>query len=94
MISAYLNFFLFALLKAGPLDTIDSNFVAEHPYNASELIQKGCDGVCVSVSMDLPVNSSWTSQTGVNNWYQSFGSPTVSPNSAWMWSYNSKGEGV
>lgn len=44
--------------------------------------------------MDLPNDPYWNDPTGHHPWYPSHGSPTVAPNSIWMWSYNSYGEGV
>lgn len=44
--------------------------------------------------MDLPTDGYWQDPAGSPPWYPSHGSPTVSPNSIWMWSYNGRGEGV
>lgn len=44
--------------------------------------------------MDLPQDPYWDDQNGAHPWYPSHGTPTVSPNSIWMWSYNNNGEGV
>ena len=44
--------------------------------------------------MDLPTDNSWNDQSGFHPWYPSHGSPSVSPNSIWMWSANSIGEGM
>lgn len=44
--------------------------------------------------MDLPANSYWNDQSGHYPWYTSFGSPSVSPNTIWMWSMQSYGEGM
>ena len=53
-----------------------------------------CKGICEWISFDsLPTDSSWTDQNSFP-WSQSHGTPTVSPSSIWMWSYNGRGEGV
>ena len=44
--------------------------------------------------MDLPNNGYWNDHAGTPPWYPSHGSPSVGPNSIWMWSYNNIGEGV
>ena len=44
--------------------------------------------------MDLPQDSSWSTNVPVGVWTSSHGTPSVNPNSIWMWSYNNWGEGV
>lgn len=44
--------------------------------------------------MDLPRDNYWNEQTGFHPWYTSHGSPSVGPNSIWMWSANNRGEGM
>lgn len=44
--------------------------------------------------MNLPSDGSWNDPAGSPPWYPSHGTPTVSLNSIWMWSYNGRGEGV
>ena len=46
---------------------------------------------CVFVNMDFKPNSAFVSNA---DWQASHGSPSVSQNSAWMWSYNNRGEGI
>lgn len=44
--------------------------------------------------MDLPQDSYWSTNVPVGVWTSSHGTPSVSPNNIWMWSYNNWGEGV
>ena len=44
--------------------------------------------------MNLPTDSHWNDPIGQDPWYTSHGSPTVSPGSIYMWSYNNIGEGI
>lgn len=42
----------------------------------------------------LPYDSKWNKLAGSDPWYTSHGSPSVSPNNIWMWSYGGRGEGM
>jgi len=43
---------------------------------------------------NLPKDSHWKSTTPVSNFSVSHGTPSVSPNKIWLWSYFNVGEGV
>jgi hypothetical protein len=44
--------------------------------------------------MNFKHDSSWSNSLPINGWSKSHGTPTVSPTSIWLWSYNNYGEGV
>lgn len=60
--------------------------------NNLSIVPKSCTGRCYVVDMNFPHDAYFTSS--YESWKTSHGTPTVSPNSAWMWSANRIGEGL
>ncbi|MFC5044803.1 T9SS type A sorting domain-containing protein [Aquimarina hainanensis] len=57
-----------------------------------QLINAQCpNGDCIEADMNFEPDSSFISNA---DWQASHGSPSVNPGTAWMWSYNSRGEGI
>ena len=44
--------------------------------------------------MNLPADGSWVEGDAVDGWTSSHGTPSVGPNSIWLWSHSNYGEGV
>ena len=89
------------ILKGKQSQIVDKNLsiedkilqaVAIKALDIRPVIIKGCQGECVSIDMNFPHNSAFTGSYAA--WTPSHGSPSVSPNNAWMWSANNIGEGI
>ena len=80
-------------LLSGKLTSVNSGEEGEINFKAKNLAAtEGCSGKCFNANMNFPNDNYFI--TSYENWSASHGTPSVFPNSAWIWSANKIGEGM